>query len=143
MKAIWTQRILGSITVFVFGAVSTSVLLMAQAGSAPVDQKPTQIEEKKAQVVVSQPAQLEELRNAIKRKGAKWIAGETSISRLAPDVRRGLLPVTPLVHVSPGEPLPAPPPPLPASFDWRSVRVGNRYVNSLLSKLAEDPAQRC
>src|SRR5664279_1577784 len=82
--------LLGFITLFFFGAVNTSILLMAQAGSPPVDQKPTQIGDKKAQVVVSHPAQLEELRDAIKRRGGKWVAGETSNSRLTHEATRRL-----------------------------------------------------
>jgi hypothetical protein len=68
---------------------------------------------------------LEEIREAIKKKGAKWEAGETWISRLSPEERKKFL----------GD-IPVKPPPmlieiplsglaLPDSFDWRDHNGSN------------------
>ncbi|MGB2698048.1 MAG: C1 family peptidase [Candidatus Zixiibacteriota bacterium] len=62
---------------------------------------------------------LEQIKKAIKEKGAKWEAKETSISRLSPDERKKLLgsfrPESPIMEVT--ESLSGVQ--LPDSFDWR------------------------
>src|SRR3972149_4214814 len=74
--------------------------------------------------------ELSQIRQAIKEKGAKWEAGETSVSKLSPEQRKKRLRIrkpqtreeeeiaaaeAPLLRG-----LEAPVAPLPASLDWRS-----------------------
>jgi hypothetical protein len=73
---------------------------------------------------------LKKIREAIKKTGAKWTAGETAITRLAPEIRAGLLSPTPFGPVVKAKPLPATLPPLSASFDWTNVD-GNNFVTSV------------
>jgi C1A family cysteine protease len=66
-------------------------------------------------------SELEEIRKAIKEKGAKWEAGETSVSKLSPEERRRLLGDN-LVDdflKAPGEEVRGTKS-LPAEFDWRN-----------------------
>lgn len=61
---------------------------------------------------------LEQIRKAIKEKGAKWEAGETWISRLSPEERKkylGSVPIKPRIEMS--KPLSGLQ--LPDAFDWR------------------------
>lgn len=62
------------------------------------------------------PVELEQVRTAIMRKGAKWFAAETAISRLAPEVREALLSPVPFGPVVPAAPLPWPIPPVTAFY---------------------------
>ncbi|WP_347985813.1 C1 family peptidase [Methylomonas sp. AM2-LC] len=66
---------------------------------------------------------------AILKAGATWIAGETSVSRLSPEVRARLVSPRPIGPIPPGKPLP-PPPPLPIVFDWSNLD-GKNYVTSV------------
>lgn len=73
---------------------------------------------------------LEKIREAIENTGAKWIAGDTSISLLAPDIRAGLLSSSPFEPAVATKPLPKLLTSLPASFDWTNVD-GKSYVTSV------------
>jgi hypothetical protein len=74
--------------------------------------------------------ELQELRNALKQRGAKWIAGETSISRLSPEAKRRLFSKPPIIPVQAKEVIPVRLTPLPASIDWRNVN-GRDYITSV------------
>jgi len=75
---------------------------------------------------------LEEINKAIQTKGAKWIAGETSISRLTLEERKNLLGL--LKREIPSENLIKPPTlkpgELPDSFDWRDYN-GYNWMTSI------------
>ncbi len=74
--------------------------------------------------------ELEEIQKAIKEKGAGWIAGETSVSRLAPEQRRkllGLLPVTQR-EVKANPPLSGLT--YPYALDWRN-RNGYNWMGAI------------
>jgi C1A family cysteine protease len=82
---------------------------------------------------------LEEIRRAIKEKGAKWEAGETWVSRLSPDERKKLLGDLPREYapMEIGEPLSGVP--LPDSFDWRN----NNGVNWTTSVKDQSSCGNC
>jgi hypothetical protein len=67
-------------------------------------------------------SELDDVRAAIKQKGAKWIAGETSVSKLPPEQRKLRLGLA-KHEITGTERLVSPEPPLsglPTSLDWRS-----------------------
>ena len=74
-------------------------------------------------------SELDDVRAAIKEKGSKWIAGETSVSKLAPEHRKLRLGLT--KHgITGAERLVSAEPPLlglPATLDWRHNPLSN-YV---------------
>lgn len=77
--------------------------------------------------------ELEEIQKAIKEKGAKWVAGETSVSRLTPEQRKKLLGLLPSV---PRETKPNPPLSgltYPYSFDWRNIS-GHNWMGAITSQ---------
>ncbi len=84
--------------------------------------------------------ELDKIRQAIKAKGAKWQAGETSVSRLAPEERKKRLGLTmPPVEGEEWVTAVAEPSPVtttPASLDWRSFsgdsnRPAGDYVTAV------------
>lgn len=72
-------------------------------------------------------AEIEEIRKAIEQKGAKWKAGETSISRLPPSKRMELLSPVRYRPVVPSRPPFVIPSILPTSYDWTNVN-GINYI---------------
>lgn len=63
--------------------------------------------------------ELEEIQKAIKEKGAKWIAGETSVSRLTPEQRKKLLGDIPVAQIEIKTTPPLSGLALQSQFDWR------------------------
>ncbi len=77
--------------------------------------------------------ELEEIQKAIKEKGARWIAGETSVSRLAPEQRKKLLGDLPVEQIV-TKTIPA----LsglttPDHFDWRD-KDGHNWMSSITNQ---------
>ncbi len=87
--------------------------------------------------VFSSREELDEVRNAIKAKGGRWVANETSVSILPHDHRRGrvgtLKPIpTGMETVLPSSALEAVAGTLPSSLDWRNYGTNSyNYVTSV------------
>jgi hypothetical protein len=88
-----------------------------------------------ANAALADSVELEKVRNAIKEKGLKWTARETSVSRLSPELRPGLLSTTPSGPVLPGKTVVVPMTSPPVSFDWRNVS-GNDYVTPVRTQIS-------
>jgi hypothetical protein len=65
--------------------------------------------------------ELAKVREALRKTGATWTAGETSISRLSPEAFARLTGPRPIVPAVPGKVLPTPLPPLPSTYDWTNL----------------------
>jgi hypothetical protein len=77
------------------------------------------------------PNTLSEIQKEIKKTGAKWVAGETEISRLPEDQRLRLVASGPLIKPATFRPVPKPQPtPLPPALDWTNYN-GKNYVTSI------------
>jgi hypothetical protein len=82
-------------------------------------------------VLASFGSELEEIQKAIKEKGAKWVAGETSVLRMAPEQRRKLLGDLPAEKPKGGlVSLPLSGVALPDTFDWRDY-LGHNWMTSI------------
>jgi len=77
-------------------------------------------------------ASLDKVEKAIKQKGAKWRAGETSISRLSEHEQRQLCSVI-IDHVDTANAAPGKKPKLPQRWDWRDVE-GQSWVTPVKSQ---------
>jgi C1A family cysteine protease len=77
-------------------------------------------------------SELESIREAIRRKGAGWIAGESWVTRLTPEERRGLLGVNTLeVGIRESESvLPLDAAEVPARVDWRD-KDGHNWITPI------------
>ena len=77
--------------------------------------------------------ELKEIQKAIKEKKARWIAGETSVSRLTPEQRKKLLGDIPVAQRE----IKTNPPlfgfTLPDSFDWRD-KDGHNWMSSITNQ---------
>ena len=114
-----SQRICVKVAIF-----AISVVLLLAYGS---------LSTANAGLTPEQARELGEIQKAIKAKGAKWKAGETSVSKLSREERKGLCGV--LFAEKPGmvpaggamETAPTADTDYPPSFDWRYDNPG--YVN--------------
>lgn len=89
-------------------------------------------------IVQAADQELEKIRKAIKSTGAKWQAGETSISRLSPEERRSLLGGLPEESPPTRIPEQASGAALPAHFDWRDHN-GYNWMTSVKNQ----PCSNC
>jgi hypothetical protein len=81
-------------------------------------------------VLASFGSELEEIQKAIKEKGAKWVAGETSVSRMTPEQRRKLLGDLPAEKPKNLVSLPLSGLVPPDTFDWRNY-LGYNWMTSI------------
>ncbi len=82
-----------------------------------------------------QGGELEEIQRAIKEKGAKWTAGETSVSKLPPEARRRLLGAILEEGEYKEEEVEFTTDSLPAEFDWRDYQ-GYDWTTPIRDQLA-------
>lgn len=93
-----------------------------------------------AQLIPAQTREIAAIRAAIKAKGAKWIAGETSVSKLPREQARMLCGtiLTSMGEIgSAGEETASPymeSQTLPESFDWRNIN-GSNYVTEIKDQM--------
>jgi hypothetical protein len=73
---------------------------------------------------------LAKAQEAIRKAGAQWIAGETSLSKLSDEARARLISARPTGPTPPGKPMLSPLPPLPAAFDWMN-RDGKSCISAV------------
>jgi len=80
--------------------------------------------------LVSFGSELEEIQKAIKEKEAKWIAGETSVSRMTPEEKKRLLGDLPAEKPKDLVSAPLSGAVLPDTFDWRDYQ-GYNWMTSI------------
>ncbi|OPY65642.1 MAG: Papain family cysteine protease [Syntrophorhabdaceae bacterium PtaU1.Bin034] len=88
----------------------------------------------------SQATEIDDINRAIKEKGAKWVAGETSVSKLSPEEKKAILsaPLSPAQEPGTSAEAPAAPA-LPSRYDLRDIN-GHNYVTPVRNQA---PAGTC
>ncbi|OPY65641.1 MAG: Papain family cysteine protease [Syntrophorhabdaceae bacterium PtaU1.Bin034] len=88
----------------------------------------------------SQATEIDDINRAIKEKGAKWVAGETSVSKLSPEEKKAILsaPLSPAEEAGTSAETPAVSA-LPSRYDLRDIN-GHNYVTPVRNQA---PAGTC